>query len=99
MKRHFLLPLIVIAWLLASPCPAQEKTGAQTSIPKTVQNVFGKDENAEQNREAKAAAPSFPGLAEVIPRTADLTQKASKAEEAISVTGNTSAFDTQIADR
>ena len=98
MKRHFLLPLIVIAWLLAGPCLAQEKTDTQTSIPKIAQNVIGKDENSEQNREAKAAAPSFPGLAEVIPRAAALSQKASKAEEAIAVTRDTSAFGGQITD-
>ena len=98
MKRHFLLPLIVIAWLLASPCLANAKTDTQASIPKIVQKVFGKDENFEQNREAKAATPSFPGLAEVVPRAADLDQKAGKAEEAIAVTGDTSAFDKQITD-
>ena len=98
MKRHFLVPLIVIAWLLSGPCSAQEKTDTQTSIPKIAQNVSGKDENAEQNREAKAAAPSFPGLAEVIPRAADLSEKASKAEEAIAATRDTSAFGRQITD-
>jgi potassium-dependent mechanosensitive channel len=98
MKRHFLLPLILIVWLLAGPCLAQEKTETQTSIPKIVQNVFGKDENAEQNREAKAEAPSFPGLAEVVPRAADLGQKASEAEQAIGVARDTSAFDGQITD-
>jgi len=98
MKRHFLLPLILIAWLFAGPCPLQGKTDPQTSIPKLAQNVFGKEENAGQNREAKAAAPSFPGLAEVIPRAADLNQKASKAEEAIAVAGDTSALGVQITD-
>ena len=98
MKRHFLLPLIVIACLLAGPCPAQEETDTQTSIPKIVQKVFGKDGNAEQNKNAKASAPSFPGLAEVVPRAADLGQKASKAEEAIGVAGDTSAFGMQITD-
>jgi small-conductance mechanosensitive channel len=98
MKRHFLLPWMVIAWLLACPCLAQENTDTQTSIPKIVQKVSGKDESVEQNREAKAAAPSFPGLAEVVPRAADLGQKASKAEEAIAVTRDTSAFGKQITD-
>ncbi len=98
MKRHFLLPLIVISWLFACPCPAQQKTDTQISIPKIVQNVFGKDENAGQNREAKADAPPFPGLAEVVPRAADLAQKASKAEEAIGVAEDTSAFGMQITD-
>ncbi|MFZ0944046.1 MAG: mechanosensitive ion channel domain-containing protein [Syntrophobacteraceae bacterium] len=98
MKRHFFMPLILIAWVFAGPCPLQGKTDPQTPIPKLAQNVFGKDENAGQNREAKAAAPSFPGLPEVIPRAADLNQKASKAEEAIAVAGDTSAFGGQITD-
>ena len=95
MKRHFLLPLIVITWLLACPCLAHEKTDTQTSIPTIVQKVFGKSENVEQNR-SEAAAPSFPGLAAVVPRAADLGQKASNAEEAIAVTGDTSALGEQI---
>jgi potassium-dependent mechanosensitive channel len=98
MKHHFLLPLIVVAWFLACPCLAEEKTDTQISIPKIVQNVFGKNENAEQTKEGKAAAPTFPGLAEVVPRVAELCQKASNAEEAIAVTRDISAYDKQIAD-
>jgi len=98
MKRRFLPFLIVIAWLLAWPCLARGKTDTRAPIPKIVQKVFSKAENAEQNREAKAVAPSFPGLAEVVPRAADLGQKASKAEEAIGVARDTSAFGKQITD-
>ncbi len=98
MKRHSFLPLIVIACFLACPCLAQERSGTQTSIPKIVEKVFGKDEKATQNREAKGAEPSFPGLAEVVPRAADLGQKAGKAEGAIAVARDTSAFDKQITD-
>jgi small-conductance mechanosensitive channel len=98
MKHHCLLPLIVIACLLACPCLAQAKTDTQTSIPKIVEKVFGKDEKAEQNGEAKGAEPIFPGLAEVVPLAADLGQKAGKAEEAISVARDTSDFDRQIND-
>ncbi len=98
MKRHLFLPLIVIACLLACPCLAQVKIDTQTLIPKMVEKAFGKDEKAEQNREVKAEVASFPGLAEVVPRAADLGQKAGQAEEAIAVARDTSAFDKQIID-
>jgi small-conductance mechanosensitive channel len=97
MNRYFLLPLIVVACLLACPCLSQEITDTQTSIPKIVQKVFGKNENVEQSG-SKAAKQSFPGLAEVVPRAADLGRKASNAEEAIAVTGDTSVLGEQITD-
>jgi potassium-dependent mechanosensitive channel len=98
MKHRSLLPLILAAWLLACPCPAQEKADTQTSVPQLVPKVFIKDDSSEQNKEAKAQPSPFPGLAEVVPRAADLGQSAARAAEFIAVSRDTLAFEKRIAD-
>jgi len=98
MNHHSLLPLILAAWLLACPCLAQEKADTQTSIPQLVPKVFIKEDNSEQNKDAKTQPSPFPGLAEVVPRAADLGQKAVRAEEAIAVNRDTSSFEKRILD-
>lgn len=98
MKRYRWFALIFVVLLFASPCPAQEKTDIPTSIPKMVQKAFGKDESTEQSKETKNTTVSFPGLADVVPRAADLGQKAIKAEETIVTTADLSSFGRQIAE-
>ena len=98
MKRCLLFAFVLVVWLFASLCPAQEKTDTQTSIPKMVQKALSKDEGAEQGKETKTATVSYPGLAEVVPRAADLGQKAITTEEAITATADLSSFGKQISD-
>jgi potassium-dependent mechanosensitive channel len=98
MKHHSLLPLILAAWLLACPCSAQEKAETQPSVPQLVPKVFIKEDTSEQSKEAKPQPAPFPGLAEVVPRAADLGQKASKAAELIAASRDASAFEKRIAE-
>jgi potassium-dependent mechanosensitive channel len=93
-----LLLLILAVWLLACPCLAQEKGDTQISVPQLVPKVFIKEDSGEQNKEAKVQPSPFPGLAEVVPRAADLGQKASKAAEAISASRDFSAFEKRISE-
>jgi potassium-dependent mechanosensitive channel len=97
--RRFSLILLVLAiGFIACPGAAQERTDTQTSVPQLVPKVFIKDDSTEPGKEVKPATSPFPGLAEVVPRAADLGQKAIKAEEAIAATRDTSTFDRRIAE-
>ena len=96
MKRSLCATIVLAVWLIACAGVAQEKTETQSSVPQLVPKVFIKDEGVEQNKEAKTPASPLPGLAEVVPRAADLGQKAIKAEETIAATRDTSAFERRI---
>jgi small-conductance mechanosensitive channel len=92
------LLIVLAAWLLAYPCLAQEKVESQTSVPQLVPRVFIKEESSDQNKEPKAHPSPFPGLAEVVPRAADLGQKAAIDLETIAVTRDATPFEKRIAD-
>ena len=96
MKYRLLLPLVLVVWVLANSGFAQEKSDDQTSIPQLVPKVFSKEDSADQPKEGKGAASPFPGLAEVVPRTADLGQRAIKAEETILALADASSYGKQI---
>ena len=98
MKPRLVLSIVLAAWIIASPGAAQEKTDPQTAVPQLVPKVFIKDESGAQNKDAKAAPSPLPGLADVVPRVADLGQKAIKAEEAIAAIRDISAFDRRLGD-
>jgi potassium-dependent mechanosensitive channel len=97
-KRFLLILLVLAFWLIASPCASQEKADSQVSVPQLVPKVFIKEETSEPGKDAKTAPSPFPGLAEVVPRAAELNQKAIKAEEAIAASKDTSTFGKSIAD-
>lgn len=86
------------AWLIVSPCLAQEKADNKSQVPQLVPKVFIQDDGAEEKKDAKAPASSFPGLAEVVPRTADLGQRAMDAKEIIASTGDVAAIEKRIVD-
>jgi potassium-dependent mechanosensitive channel len=97
-KRYGLIPMLLAIWLIACPCAAQEKTDTSTSVPQLVPKVLIKDDSAEPAKEAKTVPSPLPGLAEVVPRAAELGQNAIRAEETIAAARNTSVFDKRIAD-
>jgi potassium-dependent mechanosensitive channel len=98
LKRYTVIPLLLVFWMICCPCTGQEKADSQTSVPQLVPKVFIKDDSIEPGKDVKPATSPFPGLAEVVPRAAELGQKASKAEEAIAATKDTSTFDRRITD-
>ncbi len=98
MKRCMVAVIVLAAWLIACPGAAQEKADTQTSVPQLIPKVFSKDESAAPNKDAKTAPTSLPGLAEVVPRSADLGQKASRAEETVAAARDISAFDRRLGD-
>ena len=97
-KRYLVIPIILAGLVLAYPCSAQEKSDTQGTIPQLVPKVFSTEEGADQGKEVKNVAPSLPGLAEVVPRAADLGQKAIKDEEVINASKDTSTFEKPIAE-
>ncbi len=92
------LPLVLVTWVVAAAGSAQEKSADQTSIPQLVPKVFTKEESADHLKEGKGAGSTFPGLAEVVPRTADLSQRAIQTEEAIGALADVSSYGKQISE-
>lgn len=97
MKRRAVLSTILLVWLVSCPCAAQERGDAQTSVPQLVPKVLLKDDGAEQAKDAKTTAPSFPGLAEVVPRATETGQKAIEAEKGIAAIRDVSDFEKRLA--
>lgn len=98
MKRHVVLLAILLVWLLACPCLGQEKADTQISVPQLVPKVLLKENSADQGNDGKTKPPSFPGLAEVVPRATELVQKAIEAEEAITAIRDVSNFEGRLRD-
>jgi potassium-dependent mechanosensitive channel len=95
-KPRIVVSIVLALCLIACLGMAQDKAEPQTSVPQLVPKVFIKDEGVDQTKEAKTPASPLPGLAEVVPRAADLGQKANKAEETIAAARDTSSFERRI---
>jgi len=98
MKRLLFPALLSVLWLLASSSPAQERNDGQAGIPQLVPKVFTTEVSTESTKESNGTLSPFPGLAEVVPRTADLSQRAIRAEETIGSLGDASAYGKQISE-
>ncbi len=98
MKRLLFPALLSVLWLLASSSPAQERNDSQATIPQLVPKVFTTEVSTDPAKESNGTSSPFSGLAEVVPRTADLSQRAIRAEETIGSLGDASAYGKQISE-
>jgi potassium-dependent mechanosensitive channel len=89
--------LVFFGWTLGL-AQAQERSGASGSVPQLLPKVLQKDEAPERGKDAKSAAPAFPGLAEVVPRSAEISKHADDVEARIVASADTSLVEKQIAD-
>ncbi len=86
---QWLTILLFVAWLLPTWTWAQERGGL---VPRIIQ----RQEGDERRTEVKVQAPSFPGLAEVVPRSSEIARQAEEAEKRIAAVREKALSETQI---
>lgn len=86
---QWLIVLLFVAWLLPTWTWAQERGGL---VPRIIQ----RQEGDERRPEVKVQAGSFPGLAEVVPRSSEIAKQAEEAEKRIAAVREKALSETQI---
>ena len=86
MRRHSLFVLLAIALLLsawpAGSVKAQGKGGGDSILPHS-QTADTPEEGPEKSKSTPPPAAAFPGLADVVPRAAELAKSAAETKDII----------------